>query len=151
MAEVRSAQRLRESVAEEVRVAMVRKRVRGAALAQQIGRSEAYLSRRLTGNTAFDLDDLQAISDVLDIDVADLLPAREDRDENRDTDLRGGLRKRKSGDEIPAVGWSIPRQREPVVSGTVAHPGHPIVAGAARIPAQRNTTIGVRKTSPTGR
>jgi transcriptional regulator with XRE-family HTH domain len=65
---------MRESVAEEVRVMMVRKRITGAALAERIGRSAAYLSRRLTGETAFDLDDLFRISEVLGVRMVDLLP-----------------------------------------------------------------------------
>lgn len=141
MADTTSAQRLRESVAEEIRVAMVRKRVRGATLAQQIGRSEAYLSRRLTGNTAFDLDDLQAISDALEMDVVDLLPARED-----DNDQTPSQRKRRPIALAEAVAWVPPRPREPVVSGAVAHPGHPVLAGAARLPGPK----GIRRTAPTG-
>lgn len=79
MADTVSATPLREGVAEEVRVMMLRKRITGATLAERIGRSAAYLSRRLTGETALDLDDLYRIAEVLGVRVVDLLP-REQRD-----------------------------------------------------------------------
>jgi transcriptional regulator with XRE-family HTH domain len=74
MAEMGTAQRLRVAVAEEVRVWMTRRRVTGAGLASAIGRSQAYVSRRLTGDTAFDLDDLERIATVLDVPVNRLFP-----------------------------------------------------------------------------
>lgn len=58
---------------------MLRKRITGAVLAERIGRSAAYMSRRLTGETALDLDDLFRIADVLGVRVVDLLP-RDQRD-----------------------------------------------------------------------
>ncbi|HEX6870170.1 MAG TPA: helix-turn-helix transcriptional regulator, partial [Micromonosporaceae bacterium] len=77
MTDVGSAQRLRHSVAEEVRVAMVRRKMNGAGLAVAIGRSQAYVSRRLTGETPFDVDDLERIAVVLGVDVADLVRRNE--------------------------------------------------------------------------
>lgn len=74
---------LRVAVAEEVRVAMARKRINGARLASVIGRSQAYLSRRLTGETAFDVDDLERIADALGVPVVDLLPSDKVRPNNR--------------------------------------------------------------------
>lgn len=70
----RTASHLREGVAEEVRALLARKRLAGAKLALAIGKSEMYVSRRLRGETAFDLDDLERIADVLGVAVADLLP-----------------------------------------------------------------------------
>ena len=74
MAEMGTAQRLSTAVAEEVRVWMTRRRVNGAGLASAIGRSQAYVSRRLTGDTAFDLDDLERIAVALDVPVKRLFP-----------------------------------------------------------------------------
>lgn len=53
---------------------MARRRISGVKLAEQIGRTQPYFSRRLNGEIAFDLDDLERIADVLDIAVTDLLP-----------------------------------------------------------------------------
>lgn len=71
---VRVQTKLRELVAEEVRALLARRRLNGAKLAESIGRSEMYVSRRLRGETAFDLDDLQRIADVLGVSPTDLLP-----------------------------------------------------------------------------
>ncbi len=67
-------QRLRDSVAEEVCSVLGRRRMSGAKLAKAIDRSEMYVSRRLRAETAFDLDDLERIADVLGVAVTDLLP-----------------------------------------------------------------------------
>lgn len=66
--------RLRELVAEEVRALLARRRLNGAKLAAAIDRSEMYVSRRLRGETSFDLDDLEKIAEVLDVPVGALLP-----------------------------------------------------------------------------
>jgi len=76
MAETGSAIRLRESVAEEIRVLMVRRRVRSLDLAEALGKSQAYVSRRLGGGTAFDVDDMEVIAAKLGVRVVDLLPQR---------------------------------------------------------------------------
>lgn len=68
------ATRLRQAVAEEVRALLARRRISGVGLAARIGRSQAYVSRRLTGETAFDLDDLDRIAEVLGVDVVQLIP-----------------------------------------------------------------------------
>ncbi len=64
---------LTELVAGQVRAEMARARIAGTQLAEQIGRSVPYVSRRLRGELAFDTDDLAAIGKVLGIDVTDLL------------------------------------------------------------------------------
>lgn len=66
---------LREKVAEEVRVLLARKRMSGAALAAAIGKSEMYVSRRMRGEIAFDLDDLQSIAAVLKVQPVQLFGA----------------------------------------------------------------------------
>lgn len=70
----RTASHLREGVAEEVRALLARRRLAAGKLAQAIGKSEMYVSRRLRGETAFDVDDLQAIAGVLEVTVLELLP-----------------------------------------------------------------------------
>src|SRR6185503_9091651 len=70
---------LRERVAEEVRVALTRRRMSAAALARQLGVSQTYIWRRLTGETAFDLDDLERIGDALGVPWVNLVPTTDVR------------------------------------------------------------------------
>ena len=74
MNEGSTQKRLGPAVAEEVRALLARRRISGVQFAKQIGKSQPYFSRRLNGDVAFDLDDLEAIAKVLDIDVTDLIP-----------------------------------------------------------------------------
>ncbi|MFG2054802.1 helix-turn-helix domain-containing protein [Micromonospora sp. NPDC048930] len=67
--------RLREQTAEEIRVLLARRRISAAELARRAGMKQSTLARRMTGEIAFDLDDLEAIADVLDVSVTELLPA----------------------------------------------------------------------------
>lgn len=66
-------QPLRVQVAEEVRVAMARRRISGVALANRLGKAQPWISRRLRGDVAFDLDDLEAVASALDVPVETLL------------------------------------------------------------------------------
>jgi transcriptional regulator with XRE-family HTH domain len=43
-------------------------------LARRIGKSHTYVGRRLSGETAFDTDDLERIAGILGVSVVDLLP-----------------------------------------------------------------------------
>jgi transcriptional regulator with XRE-family HTH domain len=45
-----------------------------AELARRTGIKQSTMARRMTGETAFDLDDLERIAEVLEVEVADLLP-----------------------------------------------------------------------------
>ena len=65
---------LREYVAEEIRALLARRMANGAKLAAALGKSEMYVSRRLRGETAFDVDDLEKIAGFLGVEVTDLLP-----------------------------------------------------------------------------
>jgi transcriptional regulator with XRE-family HTH domain len=73
---VRVQHLLRERVAEEVRVLLARKMMTGADLAAAIGRSPMYVSRRIRGEVAFDIDDMQRLAEVFDVEVLDLLPKK---------------------------------------------------------------------------
>lgn len=55
----------REAVASAVRVAMTRKKISGRVLAEMIGMPQSVFSRRMTGETAFDVDELAVIARVL--------------------------------------------------------------------------------------
>lgn len=65
----------REEVAAEVRAAMGRKNMTQSALATEIKMSRAALSERLSGQRAFDTDELDAIGAVLGVGpLAFLIP-----------------------------------------------------------------------------
>ena len=60
---------VRAAVIDEVRAAMGRRRVSASALGRITGDSQAYWSRRLTGLTPFDVDDLSKLSNVLQVPI----------------------------------------------------------------------------------
>lgn len=68
---------LADTVAAEVRAQLARGQYTGVALAQAIGKSEMYVSRRLRGKVPFDLADLDQIAKFLGVAVHDLMPAPE--------------------------------------------------------------------------
>jgi len=70
---------LTERVAEEIRALMGRRRVSGAALARSLGRSEAWISYRLSGKQTIDLHDLEAIAAALGVAPVELLPVGDRR------------------------------------------------------------------------
>lgn len=65
--------RLRERAAEEIRVILARRRMSAAELARRTGMRQQNLSRRMTGETAFDLDELEVIANALGVKVSDLV------------------------------------------------------------------------------
>jgi len=80
---------LREHVAEELRALLGRRKMSATQLARHMGVSQAYIWRRLNGETAFDLDDLEKIASILAVDVLDLLPR--DREGRLITTARDGV------------------------------------------------------------
>lgn len=69
-----SAVPMRELIAEEIRALMGRRKVGVSELARRIGVSQPYLSRRLSGEVAIDVDDLARIAAELSVDVIALFP-----------------------------------------------------------------------------
>lgn len=65
----------RSAVIAEVRAEMGRQRVNASALGRIIVPNQQYWSRRLTGHTAFDIDDLAALSRVLQVPMSRFVPA----------------------------------------------------------------------------
>lgn len=61
-------------VAERVRTAMRERGIVQTALAAELGRSQTAISRRLTGEVPFDVNELDDIARVLGVDVVDLMP-----------------------------------------------------------------------------
>ena len=64
---------LREAVAEEVRVHLVRQRRSGSWLARETGRTQTWVSTRLTGKVPIDVDDMEVIAAALKLSIGDLL------------------------------------------------------------------------------
>jgi transcriptional regulator with XRE-family HTH domain len=69
---------LKTYVAEEVRAQLARRKLSASRAAKAIGWSQPYISRRLTGETAFDLDDLEALAGLLEIPVGSLFGLQAD-------------------------------------------------------------------------
>ena len=64
---------------------MARRRLNQTELATAIGRSQSYVSRRVTGEFAFDLDDLERIAAALGVAYDRLLPTVDTRQYHRST------------------------------------------------------------------
>lgn len=63
----------REVVAAEVRAWMGRRRATQTDLASALNKSQAYVSRRLSGDVPFDIDDLYELAAFFKVDVPTLL------------------------------------------------------------------------------
>lgn len=59
----------RETVAAEVRAHLARHRVSGRQAALRLGWTVPYMSRRLSAEVAFDVDDLSALADLLGLPI----------------------------------------------------------------------------------
>lgn len=57
---------------------MGRHSVNGTQLARHLGRSHSYVSRRLTGEVAFNVSELDTIADLLGVSVTQLIPVDAD-------------------------------------------------------------------------
>jgi transcriptional regulator with XRE-family HTH domain len=68
---------LADSVAAEVRAQLARRQLTAKDLANAIGKSEMYVSRRVRGEVALDLVDLEQVAGFLGLAIVDLLPAPE--------------------------------------------------------------------------
>jgi transcriptional regulator with XRE-family HTH domain len=73
LAMARPQGRLRVSLAREIRAAMAREGLSGVRLGNIIGKSQPYVSRRLSGRLAFDVDDLEVIGRILNVSPSDLI------------------------------------------------------------------------------
>lgn len=62
-----------ESVAAEVRAALARRQITQTQLAEATNRSQAYWSRRLTGQRPMSVDDLRAVADIAAVPLTSLL------------------------------------------------------------------------------
>ncbi|MDN5639229.1 helix-turn-helix domain-containing protein [Rothia kristinae] len=65
--------RTAQEVADNVRAALARRRMSQEAAAAGIGMSRAALNNRLNGKTAFDVAELERLSEVLDVPYSQLV------------------------------------------------------------------------------
>lgn len=72
---------LNERVAEEIRVLIARRRITASELARKAGMTQRSISRRITGEKAIDMDDLEKIAAALEVEIGDLLPKPAHRDD----------------------------------------------------------------------
>ncbi len=72
---MKTRQTLAEAVSAEVRAEMGRQRKSRREVADAMGVSHMYLSRRLNGRTSFDLTDLDRVAAALNVPVDQLLRA----------------------------------------------------------------------------
>ena len=63
-----------EAVAAEVRAQLARNRLSGRRAAEMLGWKQTYMSRRLTGAVPFDVDDLAALAELLDVPIGQFFP-----------------------------------------------------------------------------
>lgn len=91
---------------------LARRNISAAELARRTGLKQPYISRRMAGEVAFDLDDLERIAEVLDVEVADLLP----RPNEGHVVVAGGTPRRKI---------TTPTARKPSVTDRTRPTGHP--------------------------
>lgn len=66
---------LARAVSAEVRATMARHRISGAKLANLVGMSQSYISRRLLDDAPFTLNDVEAICRALDERPSDFMAA----------------------------------------------------------------------------
>lgn len=64
-------------VAGEIRAHSARMGLSGRQLAFQLGKSQPWISRRLTGEVPFDVEELDAVASILGVAPRDLFPGTE--------------------------------------------------------------------------
>lgn len=62
-----------ERIISNIRAEMARRNHTQTSLASKLNRSQQFLSRRLSGQVPFDIEDLLSIATALDIELAELL------------------------------------------------------------------------------
>lgn len=130
-------------VAAEVRAMMGRRGLRQAHLARRLGKNDVWLSVRLNGRQAIDVNDLQLIAAALGCSILDLLP---------DGVRRGQVEHSEGGPSAEVTSWYPEPHRParealaPRLVATVGPHPHPAAArqAAHAVRAQR------RHPSPTG-
>lgn len=68
-----SPPRLSATVAATIRAEMARQRVTQRQLVERLGWTQPYISRRMAGHVAFDVDELSAIADAIGVPTEDII------------------------------------------------------------------------------
>lgn len=116
-------------VAAEVRAMMGRLDVRQAELARRLGENDQWLSIRLRGRAAIDINDLHRIARALGVGIHDLLPAPEVA--NRAAPPSAIARYLEEPARTTSVSQHRPHSRPP---GQVGHTRPHTVPRTARLP-----------------
>lgn len=122
---------LSQQVAEEIRALLARRRVRQSQLARELQVSEQWLSVRLRGVQAIDLNDLQRIAAALGVRVVDLLPKTSGEPGSQTT--APYLDRHEQSDHMKDPSHSRPRDNRPNGHPNPAHVP-PVQRRPARIP-----------------
>ena len=139
---------LREQVAEEVRALLARKMLTGADVAAALERSPMYVSRRIRGEVAFDLDDIQKIAKVLDVEISDLFPHRE-RGSSRDFDQAPAERAVTVGQGSVSLAKGATRApRPPRKPRPFSQPAPGPTRPVSAVPARKRRPMPVRPAGP---
>jgi transcriptional regulator with XRE-family HTH domain len=122
---------LSELVADEVRVAMTRRRMSGRELATKLNVSPSWVSYRLSGKQPIDLNDLLRIANALGVGVHELLPP---------PDIAAGAAEPRAnahyfGLTVRTTDQARPRDNRPISHPVVAAPTGP--GRTARVPRAR--------------
>ena len=76
MGDRQSVLAVQNQVADEVRAHLGRRRLSARQAAFSLGWTQGYIAKRMTGTVAFDVADLAALSDLLDVPIGEFFPPR---------------------------------------------------------------------------
>lgn len=132
-------QSLRERVAEEIRALMARRNISRQTMAKAMGVSHTTVWRRLSGDTALDLDELERIADTLGVHLVDLFP-------RRDTTIYATPVGAVAQQERVDVRATLRKAASPERTGRTGYPGHSSPGSSTRRPG--GTSFATRKLQP---
>lgn len=64
-----------ETVVERIKAVMAERQITGVELARRLGFTQAYISRRLTGEVDFRMAELTAVAEALGVPLSQFIPA----------------------------------------------------------------------------
>jgi transcriptional regulator with XRE-family HTH domain len=131
---VSEQQLLRTKVAEEIRALMARRNISRQRVARALGVSHTTVWRRLNGDTALNLDELELIATVLGVSVHDLMP----REVSGHTVVSAG-----AAGALPTTRKPRPPER----TGRTDYPGHSAPDQSTRHPVGFLQTTRTKATS----
>lgn len=115
---------------------LARKRMSAAELARRTGIKQSTMARRMTGETAFDLDDLELIAGVLEVEVVELLPRTVGAAAGADSELKKNL----AAPKLPVRNDHV----RVTHGGPIAPPRRDSTRPGSDVPANRRRPVSVR-------